>query len=197
MRRPLLLSAAILALAAPPALAQSAQPDRAATGSGVVPVADNSAERPIRFAADVPPGGVLAIPMAGPQDISRVPAGLVEAVQAAVEGADFKAKPDQTLNLYGVGGHRRVLLVGVAEGDLDAVALANIGGRVAQATRTDAAPVAIIAQGFATSLAHPGAHVAQGVGFGQWRFDRLKTVDRTAPPLDPITVVAPEGTAQA
>ena len=193
MRLSLLVSAAALALAAAPAFAQS---ERVATGSGVIPAENAAAERPIRFAETAPAGGVLAIPMASATDLARVPAPLVDAVREAVAGADFKAAADTTLNLYGVGGYRRVLLVGTGEGELSAVALADIGGRVAQSTRGDAAPVAIVTDGLATAVDSPAAHIARGFGLGQWRFEHLKTVDRKPGVTDPVTVVAPSGTEQ-
>jgi leucyl aminopeptidase len=194
MRLTLILSAAAIALSASPALAQS---ERVAAGSGVIPAANNSTERPIRFDSAVPASGVLAIPMASATDLARVPAPLVEAVQGAVAAADFKGKADATLNLYGVGGYKRVLLVGTGEGELSAVALADLGGRVAQSTRTDAAPVAILTEGLVTTVDNPAAHIARGFGLGQWRFDQLKTVDRTDPATEAVTVVAPPGAAQA
>ncbi|MFN4096514.1 MAG: M17 family peptidase N-terminal domain-containing protein, partial [Sphingomonas sp.] len=188
--RSLLLAATILA--ATPALAQS---ERAAIGTGVsASERQNSAERPIRFAATAPADGVLVIPMAGPGDLSHVPASLRAAVSSAVDTAVFKAAADKTLSLYGVGGYHRIVLIGVPTGQLDAAALADFGGRAAQETRDNRQPVAILAGSFSSTATDPAAHVALGASLGQYRFDKLKT-GVTAPALQPITVVAPAGEA--
>ncbi|TKD50780.1 leucyl aminopeptidase family protein [Sphingomonas baiyangensis] len=195
MRRPLITTAASLALLATPALAQT---ERAPVSSGVVPAeVANTAERPIRFAATAPAGGVLAIPMAGAADTVRVPAAIAAAVQSAVASAKFEAGANATLDLYGVGGYDRVMLVGVPTGSLSAVQLADLGGSVAQATATSATPVAILTAGLQSAVATPAAHVARGVGLGQYRFDRLKTVDRTTANAQPIVIVAGDDAAQA
>lgn len=193
MRR-LLCSAAALSLLAAPAMAQS---ERAAAGSGVVPAeVANTPERPIRFAAQVPAGGVMAVPMTGPADLSRIPAAARDAVSRAITAAGFEAGAGDILDLYGVGGYDRLMLIGVGGGQLDGVALADLGGRVAQAVRDVAAPVALVATDLPASVADPAAHVARGFGLGDWRFDRLKTAGRGLAQAQPVTIVAPAGTAE-
>lgn len=195
MRLPLLLSAATLSMIAAPALAQA---ERAPVGTGVAPATmTNSAERPIRFAGEVPAGGVIAIPMAGANDLSRVPAALAPAVSEAITGAAFEGATGDTLSLYGTGGYQRVLLVGIPAGDLSATALADLGGTVAQETASDAAPVAIVATGLSSAASEPAAHVARGAGLGQWRYDELRTADRRSDRPEPITVVGPQSAAAA
>lgn len=187
--RVLLLAASILATGT--ALAN----ERAPIGTGVS-ASDraNTAERPIRFAATAPAGGVLVVPMAGASDLAHVPAALRDSVTRAVATADFKAAPDKTLSLYGTGGYDRVVLIGVPQGQLSAAALADFGGRAAQETKANARPVAIVAGGLPAAVADPAAHVAMGATLGQYRFDRLKS-GVTAPASQPITIVASTGEA--
>lgn len=188
-----LLSLAPLIFAVP-AMAQN---ERAPVSSGVVPVeiADTSA-RPISFVTSPPNGGVLAIAMAGPGDVARLPAALGDPVRRAIAAAGWKGAADKTLSLYSVGGYDRIVLVGVPAGTLTAAQLADFGGRVAQETRDSPLPVAILADGLDTAATTPGAHIAAGAGLGQYRFDRLKTVDRAAPPVQPITIVTSDAAAQ-
>lgn len=191
--RILLLSSA-LSIAAP----AFAQTERAPVSSGVVPaeVAD-SAERPIAFAASAPSGGVLVVPVAGADDLSRLPPALSDTARGAIAAAAFKGAADKTLSLYGVGGYDRVVLVGIPAGQLSAAQLADFGGRAAQDTRDSPLPVAILADDLPTEIADTAAHVARGAALGQYRFDRLKTVNRTARPLHPLTIVtADSGAAQ-
>lgn len=181
--RSLLLAATLLSA---PALAQT---ERAPFGSGVVPSErQNSAERPIRFAAQAPAGGTLVVPMAGADDLTRVPAALRDATTRAVAAAGFKAAPDKILSLYAVGGYDRVVLIGVPTGPLDSAALADFGGRAVQETRDTSGPVAILADGIAPEIADAGAHVALGATLGQYRFDRLKNLTATSA-TDPVTIV--------
>ncbi len=188
--RVLLLAATILS--ATPAFAQS---ERAAIGTGVsASERQNSAERPIRFATAAPTDGVLVIPMAGGSDLSHVPAALHASVTDAVATAAFKAAPDKTLSLYGIGGYHRIVLIGVPTGQLDAAALADFGGRAAQETRDNRQPVAILAGTLSSSANDPSAHVALGASLGQYRFDKLKS-GVTAPAIQPLTIVAPSGEA--
>lgn len=187
--RVLLLAASVLAVS--PVLAN----ERAPIGTGVS-ASDraNTAERPVRFAASAPSGGVLVIPMAGADDLAHVPAALRDSVTRAVATAGFKAAPDKTLSLYGAGGYDRVVLIGVPQGQLDSAALADFGGRAAQETRANALPVAIVAGNLAATVPDPAAHVAMGATLGQYRFDRLKS-GVTAPAIQPITIVARSGEA--
>jgi leucyl aminopeptidase len=117
-----------------------------------------------------------------------------EAVVRAAAAARFEGKADATLSLRGLGGFERILLVGVGDRPLTHAALADLGGRAAQETREDAAPVAILADGLATSLADPAAHVALGAGLGQWRYDRYKS-EAKAPPTQPLTIVSAQAAA--
>jgi leucyl aminopeptidase len=190
---PLLLATSALAQTATPARAPT---ERAPVSSGVVPaeVAD-TAVRPIGFATTAPAAGVLAIPVAGAADLARVPAALAEPVRRAIAAAGWKGAADKTLSLYSVGGYDRVVLVGAPAGPLSASQLADIGGRIAQETRESPLPVAILADGLNASAASPAAHIATGAGLGQYRFDRLKTVDRATPPVQPLTIVTADAAA--
>lgn len=169
--------------------------ERVSIGTGVNPSdRANTAERPIRFAATSPSGGVLVIPMTDASDLSHVPAPLRDSVTRAVATAGFKAAVDKTLSLYGAGGYDRVVLIGVPQGQLDSAALADFGGRAAQETKANALPVAIVAGSLSATVSDPAAHVAMGATLGQYRFDQLKS-GVTAPAIQPITIVARSGEA--
>lgn len=188
--RCLLLAATILA----PMLAH-AQAERAPNGTGVVASErSNSAERPLHFSATAPTGGVLVVAMAGAADTGSIPDALRDPIIRAVAAASYKGATDDTLSLYGIGGYDRIVLVGVPQGQLDAAALADFGGRAAQETAESPAPVAILADGLATSVTNPGAHVALGAALGGYRFDRLKSLAST-PAIQPLTIITTSAAA--
>ena len=196
--RPAALALLLATALVPPALAQ----ERVATGSAVAATTRaNSAERRIDFAATAPASGVLVVPVASSaqlrQSAPALPGGVGDAVVRAAASGRFEGRPDSLLSLRGLGGFERILLIGVGDQSLDAAALASLGGRAAQETREDAAPVAILADGLDTPEADAAAHVALGAGLGQWRYDRYKS-DASPTPTQPLTIVtAQAGPAQA
>jgi leucyl aminopeptidase len=179
MRRHIIALA--LASIAAPAIAQTN------AGSGIEPATiSNSQVRPVDFAARIGNDGVLVILM----DKAELPeigldAGTAAAVRSAVAAANFEAKADSTLTLRGIGRYARIQLVGTA-GDGDAATrMREAGGQTAQDLKDEAHPITVSG----TLSAADAASVALGYGLGQYRFDRYKTVGKTAPPVQKVTVV--------
>jgi leucyl aminopeptidase len=179
MRRHIIALA--LATTAAPATAQGV------AGSGIEPATvGNSQTRPVEFASRIGNDGVLAIvttsavlPEVG------LDAGTAAAIRSAIAAAKFDGKAGSTLSLRGIGRYARILLVGAA-GDGDAAKrMREAGGKAAQELKDEAHPVSI-AGGLSSADA---AAVALGYGLGQYRFDRYKTVGKTAPPAQKISIV--------
>jgi leucyl aminopeptidase len=173
-----------------PAFAQSS-----VVGSGIVPsTASNSEPRPISFASAPPAGGALAVIMAD----ATVPDGVFDAaskkaVEDAIVAAKFEGKEGSVLNLRGIGGFARILLVGAGMEGSAEKRMRNAGGKAAQELRGEKQLVSIIG-GNAGSDA---AAIALGYQLSQYRFDKYKTVGKEAPPAGQVTILTPDGaTAQ-
>ncbi len=185
-----LLSSVVLAA---PAVAQ----ERVSAGSGVAPSErSNSATRPIQFAASVPAGAALIVPVMGVADIAKATAGLPAETAAAilqgVTAARFDGKALSTLKLHAIGGHPTVLLVGVEPGSVvKEAALADAGGKAIQTLRDEPHPIAVLTGGLPAGSA---PYLAYGVDLGQYRYDRLKSAVK-APPANPVTVVTADANA--
>jgi len=194
--------ALLLSTTALPALAQ--ERPVSLVGSGVAASsAQNSATRPIRFAAAAPAGSTLVVPLLRADGVAAATAGLpsatAEAIRAGVAAARFEPKANTTLSLYGVPGHARVLLVGikpVREVPLEAD-IANFAGTALQELRGDPAEIAILTAGLpADAAGYAATQAAFGAQLGQYRFDRLKSTSK-APPVAPVTVVTADAGAAA
>lgn len=181
MRRSLI--ALLLASAAiTPAFGQSS-----IIGSGISPsAAQNSDVRPIDFAATPPANGALVILMRDANiPASSVDTATAQALGSAIAAAKFEGKEGSSLSLRGIGGYARILLSGMgAEGDR-ATNIRNAAGKAAQDLRDEAQPVAITGE----LDANDAATAALGYALGQYRFDRYKTVDKKAPPTNPVVIV--------
>ncbi len=179
-----LVSLLALALAATPAEVIRAQPT---IGSGVAPAeADNSAERPVEFAAAAPDGAALVVVVqssALPDGVPLDPAER-EALERAIAAADFKGKAGDTLSLRGIGSRPRLLLAGVGETPT-AVDFAEAAGKAAQDLKGERAPVAIVGLPSADAV----AEAALGYRLGQYRFDRYKTGVEQPPATEPVVLV--------
>ncbi len=183
-----LIAIALVSAAVVPAFGQNN-----IVGSGISPSAvTNSATRPISFAATVPTNGALVIPMR----TATLPAGVVDAstsqaLDAAIAAAKYEGKEGSMLSLRGIGGYSRILLSGTGdEGDRIAN-IRNAAGKAAQDLKDEAQTVAIAGD----LSAEEAAAAALGYALGQYRFDRYKTVDKKAPPANPVTVVTSDSGA--
>ena len=177
-----------------PALAQDT--DRTAiAGSGIAPATvNNSAERPIGFATRGGDGGVLVILTASAALPARaVDDSLRSAVEAAVSSARFEGKANSLLSLRGIGRFDRILLVGIGTEDTGLQRWREAAGKAAQELRDDTGAITITG---ATRAADAGA-VALGYALGQYRFDRYKTVGKTAPPTAAVSIITPEAVTAA
>jgi leucyl aminopeptidase len=173
------------------------------TGTAVAPsTVENSATRPISFAASAPASGVLVVLMADTtlptlsgftlDDASR------SAITAAIAAGKYKGKEGERLSLRGIGPYARILLVGIGtatDSDARTSAMRNAGGRAAQDLADEAQPVQI-ALPTGVSAEH-GAQIALGYALGQYRFDRYKTVGKTMPSTEPVTIVGGDSAAMS
>ncbi len=172
-----------LALATAPS---SAMAQSGVAGSGVEPsTVTNSQARPIAFSSRPAEDGVLVILMRN----TTLPGGVLDkaaeaSVNSAIANAKFEGKDGSKLTLRGIGRHARIDLVGMA-GDGDVVdRLRRAGGRIAQDMRDEAHPISIVG-----AASDEAATVALGYSLGQYRFDRYKTVGKTAPSTQPASLV--------
>jgi leucyl aminopeptidase len=175
------LIALALASIATPAVAQTM------AGSGIEPATvANSQVRPVDFATQIGSDGALVILM----DSAQLPeigfdVATAAAVKAAIAAAQFEGKADSTLTLRGIGRHARIDLRGTADDGDAKMRMRNAGGKAAQDLAGQAHPISIVGN----LSASDAASVALGFNLGQYRFDRYKTVGRTAPPTQKVTIV--------
>ncbi len=179
MRRHMI--ALILAATSLPALAQGVP-----AGSGVEPsTVANTQTRPIAFATRAADDGILVFLMRD----TALPTGVLDSaaetvVKAAIANAKFEGKDGSELTLRGIGRHARIDLVGIGSGSDAADRLRRAGGRVAQQLRNEPHPVSIVG-----AASDEAATIALGYSLGQYRFDRYKTVGKSAPSVQPATIV--------
>jgi leucyl aminopeptidase len=183
-----LFAIALASAAMTPVFAQSGT-----IGSGIAPsTMSNSQARPIGFATTTPAVGALVIPMRNATlPNGSVDAETAQAINAAIASAKYEGKEDSRLSLRGIGGYSRIVLTGTGDEGDRAANIRNAVGKAAQELMDEAQPVAI-AGGLTSDEA---AAAALGYALGQYRFDRYKTVDKKAPPVNPVTVVSSEAAA--
>jgi leucyl aminopeptidase len=162
-------------------------------GSGIAPAAiSNSANRPIKFAAQPAKNGALVVAM----DSAAVDDGIFDStdkisVEAAIKAAKFEGKEGSTLSLRGIGGYSRILLVGTGtDGEVES-RMRNAGGKAAQELKSEKS--AIVISGAASTT--EAASLALGYALGQYRFDRYKTSAKEAPPADDVTIITSDAGA--
>ncbi|NYZ64162.1 leucyl aminopeptidase [Luteimonas deserti] len=163
------------------------------------------AQRDIRFdAPQVPAGGtlVLAVPDVGERGarsgvFAQIDTASQGALTRAAEVAGFRGRLDSQLDLPGIAGFDRVLLVGAGSGTADARRLEDVGGHIGRfAARSKAPQIDVVWDG-----AEPGAaaHLAFGAALGQYRFDTYRTTQTPdeAAGTGTLVVRSPEGAAAA
>jgi len=140
-----------------------------------------AAQRDIRFeAAQAPASGtlVLAVPevaegAARTGAFAQIDAASQGALSRATTAAGFRGKVDSQLDLPGIAGFDRVLLVGTGSGAADARRIEDIGGHVGRfAARSKAPQVDVLWEGAESGAA---AQLAFGASLGQYRFDKYRT----------------------
>jgi leucyl aminopeptidase len=115
-------------------------------------------------------------------------------VNAAIASAKFEGKEGSSLSLRGIGNYARIILSGIDEEGDHVTHIRNASGKAAQDLRDEAQPVTITG----ALNQDEAASAALGYAMGQYRFDRYKTVDRKAPPTNPVTIISSDaGSAEA
>ena len=137
-----------------------------------------AAQRGISFDAyALPETGTVAIPVrqgdvAGGA-FADLDAATDGALSRAVAAADFKGRSNSKLDLPGLGGYDRVLLIGVGKDELTPRMLEDFGGLVGQDAAGSAAPrIDVLWRG---DEANAASHIAFGAALGQYSFDKYRT----------------------
>lgn len=164
------------------------------------------AQREIRFeSAGTPEAGTLVLPVpevaeGGTRDgaFARIDAGSQGALTRAMTAAGFNGKADSQLDLPGIAGYDRVLLVGTGSGTPDARRIEDVGGRIGRfAARSKAPRIDVVWEGSETGAA---ARLAFGAALGEYRFDKYRTtqdVDTSRAGEGTLVVRSTEGAAAA
>lgn len=156
------------------------------------------AERPIEFAdATLPTQGVLALtaaeglPESG--DFARVDAATQGALRRAATSMGFTGERGSKLDVPGIGGYERVLVIGTGKAAADALLLREVGGSVAQHLAATASPVSLL---WGEAGSDAASQLAMGVALGQYHFGHYKS--KPAPHSQaPLTLHTPAGAAAA
>lgn len=125
----------------------------------------------------LPKDGVLVLPVAEGLPLSGDAAKLDETLKSALSNAmtaaDFTGKSGQSLNVYGIGAYKRVLLVGAGKGDAPRCA-EQMGAAIAVAVSKET-EAAILADGF---TAEQVAEIGLGARLRSYRFDTYRTTQK-------------------
>ena len=154
-----------------------------------------AAQRDIRFeAVQAPAGGTLVLPVpeaaagaARTGAFAQIDASSQGALTRAVAAAAFTGKADSELDLPGIAGFDRVLLVGTGSGAPDARRIEDVGGRIGRfAARSQAPQVDVLWE-----RTEPGAaaQLAFGAALGEYRFDKYRSATGNAPAAGTGTLV--------
>ncbi|PBJ82021.1 leucyl aminopeptidase [Lysobacteraceae bacterium NML93-0399] len=160
-----------------------------------------AAQRDVRFeAAHAPQSGtlVLAVPEAASGAsrqgaFAQIDAASQGALSRAIVAAGFSGKADSQLDLPGIAGFDRVLLVGTGAGAPDARRIEDIGGHIGRfAARSKAPQIDVLWEGAEAGAA---AQLAFGATLGQYRFDKYRTTrsDNDAAGTGTLVVRSPAG----
>jgi len=137
-----------------------------------------AAQRAIGFDAYALPGsGTLAIPVRQDDVASGAFADLDAAADGAlsraVAAAGFKGRSGSKLDLPGIAGFDRVLLLGIGKDEVTPRVLEDFGGLVGQDAARSAAPrIEVLWRG---DEANAASHIAFGAALGQYRFDKYRS----------------------
>ncbi len=137
-----------------------------------------AAHRQIGFDAYALPGsGTVAVPVRE-GDINSgafadLDAATSGALSRAVAAAEFKGRAESKLDLPGIAGFDRVLLVGVGKDEVTPRVLEDFGGLVGQMAAGSSAPrVDVLWRG---DEANAASHIAFGAALGSYRFDKYRS----------------------
>lgn len=201
-RIPSFAAAALIAAAgltvAVPAEAQSRRAAPAAERSDWPARAAPAQARAVTFAAAAAPSGSLVLPLGSEAELdtrgASLDAATRQAIASAVTAARFDYKPRQTLNLHGVGGWDRILIVGLGEAP-KAADIQTAGIVAGRALNSQPGALTALTSGLSADMA---SELATGLGIGHYRSDLYVTTGRDRPAPGALTVVADDvGNAQA
>ena len=155
------------------------------------------AARPIRFAANVQPGGALVLPLRNADHLGHagtmLDAASRQAVARALTDAQFDFSRGSALALHGIGPWSRIVVIGTGEAPFDATLAEDIGGAASNETESVIGPVTVLSQTFPSAGPDAAAQLAVGAGLGGYSFDKYKYIDpaaiQPAGRHDPITIV--------
>src|SRR5690606_31519697 len=137
-----------------------------------------AAQRQISFDAyALPESGTVAIPVREDNIASGAFADLDAATDGApsraVAAAEFKGRAESRLDLPGIAGFDRVLLLGVGKDEVTARVMEDFGGLVGQAAARSSAPrIDVLWRG---EEADAASHIAFGAALGGYRFDKYRS----------------------
>ena len=202
-RIPSFAAAALIAAAglsvAVPAEAQSRRDAPAAERSDWPARAAPAQTRAVTFAAAAAsPSGALILPLSSAADLdtrgAALDAGTRQAIASALTAARFDYKTRQTLNLHGVGGWDRILVVGLGASP-KAADVQTAGVVAGRALISQRGALTALASGLSADLA---SELATGLGVGHYRSDLYVTTGRDRPAPGALTIVADDASgAQA
>ncbi|MCO8019929.1 leucyl aminopeptidase [Brevundimonas diminuta] len=142
------------------------------------------------FAAAAEPSGALVLPLASEAEINTRGASLDaatrQAIASAITAARFDYKARQTLNLHGVGGWDRILIVGLGEAP-KAADIQTAGIVAGRALNSQPGALTALTSGLSADMA---SELATGLGIGHYRSDLYVTTGRDRPAPGALTVVA-------
>lgn len=173
---------------AAPAIERSDWPARAAPAQ----------TRAVTFAASAAPSGALVLPLSSEAELAArgaaLDAGTRQAIASALTAARFDYKARQTLNLHGVGGWDRILVVGLGAAP-KAADIQTAGIVAGRALNSQPGALTALTSGLSADLA---SELATGLGIGHYRSDIYVTTGRDRPTPGALTVIADDASgAQA
>lgn len=137
-----------------------------------------AAQRTISFDAyALPESGTVAIPVReGDVDsgaFADLDAATSGALSRAVEAAGFRGRSESRLDLPGIGGFDRVLLVGVGKDEATERVLEDFGGQIGRnGAGSSASRIDVLWRG---DEANAASHIAFGAALGQYSFDKYRS----------------------
>ena len=137
-----------------------------------------AAQRQISFDAyALPESGTVVIPVREDNVASGAFADLDAATDGAlsraVAAAEFKGRAESRLDLPGLAGFDRVLLLGVGKDEVTVRVMEDFGGLIGQhAARSSAPRIEVLWRG---DEADAASHIAFGAALGGYRFDKYRS----------------------
>nr|WP_314443057.1 leucyl aminopeptidase [uncultured Sphingomonas sp.] len=164
-----------------------------AVGAVLALVSPAAAQRPVEFAASVPTGAALIVPLRSAADLARTAPLLDEPSRAAVEralgAAAFDYKAGSSLNLHGIGNYPEILIVGAGQEPLDARQLQDLGGTAVQKLAGKDRTAAVLLSPIADAAPTAAEQMAVGAMLGGYSFDRYKSPSAERKPAQPLVMV--------